>query len=432
MTAEIPLVESIREVAPAEEARYLEACAESAAQLGMPLYLVGGVIRDFLLTGELQEPDLDMVTEGDALTLAGEVSQELGGIVTMHPRFLTAEVVVEDTHLDFVTARSERYLEPASLPVVSPADLAADLARRDFSVNAMAAPLWPVREGQLIDPYEGRKDLESRQLRVLHERSFFDDPTRILRGTRIGARLDLHFAPATADLARAAIGSEAFSPLSDSRLRHELILLLDDSQLETSLRRLESLGFFKVLGRATPIRDSDWQTLEAAQKLQSEWGSAPLLGRSPRWWMVYLMSLAEDERESSRASMAQRLGLDEWLTEILVGYPRNLDQARRVLSTPMVPAHKVCSALDGLSSEELVLLAITEEGPVPKWIEHWRNNLRNLDLVIKGTDLKEAGFPANPEIGKALKATLEARLDGTITASEELAFAIRKLRQDEG
>ena len=432
MTAEIPFAATIEKLASSDQKRFLQACRDAASRLKVPLYLVGGAIRDLLLRGELIELDLDLVTEGDASALAKEVAHQLQGELTTHPRFLTAEVVLGGMHLDFVTARGERYEEPASLPVVSPADLETDLARRDFSVNSMAVPLWPPGPGELIDPFAGRHDLERGQLRVLHERSFFDDPTRILRGVRIGARLDLHFTEHTADLARAAIGADAFAPLSATRLRHELILLLEDRQVELSLRRLEDLGFPAVVGRQTPFSDSDWQKLRRVLNLHEEWASDCFAREATRWWFVSLMSVSCEEDKSSREILAHRLGLDEQLSEILEGYPQNLHQVSGILSAADVAPHDVCGALEGLQMEELALLAATEEGRVATWISRWMDELRYLGLMIDGTDLKRAGFSAGPEMGRALQSTLEARQDGAIEAAEELSYAIRQLTRESG
>jgi len=430
MTADSSVAALIQKQASPEQERYLEACVGVASRLKIPIYLVGGAIRDVLLTGEIL--DLDIVVEGDALELARELAHELQGDLRTHPRFLTAEIFLEGSHIDVVTARSERYEQPAGLPVVSPGDLEDDLARRDFTINTMAMPLWPAGSGALIDPFEGRLDLERRLLRVLHERSFFDDPTRILRGVRLSARLDLRVERHTADLARAAIGADAFVPLSASRLRHELILLLEDRQVEVSLRHLEALGFLPVLGRTAPLLESGWQSLRSVIELQSHWKNGGPTSRSPRWWLVYLMSFSQDEDESSRASLAERLGLDEELSEILADYPENLHRARRGLAAPDVAAHDACRILDGLRPEELVLLMATGEDNVTGWIARWIDELREIRLAIGGTDLKEAGFAESPEMGRVLQATLEARLDGTIDAQQELEFAIRQLRTENG
>lgn len=336
------------------------------------------------------------------------------------------------SHIDFVTARDERYEEPASLPVVSPAEMEVDLARRDFTINAMALPLWPVGSGDLIDPFEGRRDLNLRQLRVLHDQSFFDDPTRILRGVRLGTRLDLSLEAHTATLAQAAIAADAFVPLSANRLRHELILLLEDRQVEESLRQLESLGFLSVLGLSGPPEDSDWQSLSDVLELQSDWGKVGGEIGAPRWWLVCLMSLTQSVDEPTRASMAQRLGLDGQLSDLLTGYPRRLSRTRKVLDDSDTSAHEACQALNDLPVEDLALLMVGPDGGIAQWIERWVHGLREVRLTIGGADLKKAGYAQSPALGRALQATLEARLDGIIETDEELEFAIRQLERQNG
>lgn len=418
----------IQRLASTEQRRYLAVCAETASRFDTPLYLVGGAIRDWLLTGEFLDLDLDLVAEGNAMDLAAEVAHQLGGDLRTHDRFLTAEIVVDHTHIDIVTARKERYDEPASLPVVSPADLEADLARRDFSVNAMALPLWPVGSGGIVDPWGGRSDLEQRRLRVLHDRSFFDDPTRILRGVRIGARRDLDFEPQTTDLARAAVDADAFGPLSPSRLRHEMVLLLEDQQVELSLHRLEELGFFPVLGRTNVLSEQDWVALRGALKVQRNWDADGFRDLDPRWWLVNLMSFSAAEDEAHRALLAQRLGLDEPLSEILAEYPAVLQRASRHLENPDLSPHDVCPILDGLRPEELALLWATGPDRIVQEIDRWSRELRDVRLTIDGTDLKEEGFAESPDIGRALQSTLDARLDGSIEATEELEFALRQMK----
>lgn len=432
MAAEPSLAALIEELASTAVRRVLATCVEVAARLHMPIYLVGGAVRDVLLTGRMPDLDLDISCEGHALELAQEVALELGGDLRSHPRFLTAEVFLEGTRIDFVTTRSERYEEPAGLPLVSPADLEADLARRDFTLNAMALPLWPAGSGELIDPFAGRADFESRQLRVLYEESFFDDPTRILRGVRLGARLSLRFESHTAALAMAALQAQAFAPLSADRLRHELVLLLEDQQVEKSLRQLETLGFLPVLGRTAEFHDSDWQRLSRVLECRSRWDNVDSRLGSPRWWLVYLMSLGQDEEPSNRSLMAQRLGLDEHLTAILTDYPQRLSQIRSELGSADLAPHEACRRLDRLHPEELALLVASAEGNIAIWIDRWLHELRDTRLTIDGTDLKRAGFAESPAMGRALRATLEARLDGTIEARQELEFAVRQMRLGNG
>ncbi len=202
--------------------------ADAVAQLGERadgVYVVGGTIRDILL-GEASF-DVDIAVEGDAIAFAYALAGELGGRATPHQRFGTAIVSYADgERIDVVTTRTEFYDSPGALPTVERAGLREDLFRRDFTINAMAASLGADDFGRLVDPYGGRADLEARMLRVLHNLSFIDDPTRIFRGIRYEARYGFRFEEHTARLLRGCIEMGLVGDLSSSRLRDELVALL--------------------------------------------------------------------------------------------------------------------------------------------------------------------------------------------------------------
>ena len=215
-----------------------ESIADELRALDLPsgegVYLVGGAVRDFLLGRE--SFDIDLAVEGDAI----EFARRLGGQVTAHGRFGTAVVRFPDgRQLDVVTCRRETYAAPAALPDVEPGTIADDLARRDFTVNAMAASLGE-DFGRIFDPHGGRADLEIRTIRVLHERSFVDDPTRIFRAVRYEARLGFPMDQQTEGLAREGVGGIGL--LSPARMREEVVALLSEDKAERALDRLAELA----------------------------------------------------------------------------------------------------------------------------------------------------------------------------------------------
>src|SRR4029077_8693349 len=191
----------------------------------------GGTVRDILLG----EPgfDVDVAVEGDAIGLARAIAKQLAGRVREHEKFGTAVVVYGDEqHVDVVTARTEFYDAPAALPTVEHASIRDDLFRRDFTINAMAASLKGDDFGRLVDPFDGRRDLETRTIRVLHNLSFVDDPTRIFRAIRYENRHGFHMDEHTLRLARACVEMGLVGDLSSARLRDELVLLLDEGEVE--------------------------------------------------------------------------------------------------------------------------------------------------------------------------------------------------------
>src|SRR5262245_13241903 len=210
------------------------------------VYLVGGTVRDILL-GE-RGFDVDVAVEGDAIALARLIGRALGGRVRAHAKFGTAVVVYGDgERVDVVTARTEFYDAPAALPTVEHATIREDLFRRDFTINAMAASLKGDDFGRLVDPFGGRRDLAVGTVRVLHNLSFIDDPTRIFRAiryeNRYGFRMDEH----TARLARGCIEMGLVGDLSSARLRDELVALLEEGDVGHSVLRLAELGAARAI-----------------------------------------------------------------------------------------------------------------------------------------------------------------------------------------
>ena len=204
-----------------------------ADQRGMQAYAVGGCVRDWLL-GLVQTPDLDVTVEGDGIAIARAAGPALGGTLTVHQQFGTATRLLlrrrgaGPKRVDFATCRRETYARPAAYPAVAPGTLEDDLFRRDFTLNAMAVALGPARFGALVDPFQGARDLRRKRLRILHARSFLDDPSRLLRGVRFAQRFGLRWEPGTRRAARDAAFAGALGWLNAGRLRRELERMGDE------------------------------------------------------------------------------------------------------------------------------------------------------------------------------------------------------------
>jgi tRNA nucleotidyltransferase (CCA-adding enzyme) len=348
-----------------------------AAAGDTPVYLVGGAVRDLLL-GRTRA-DLDFAVEGDAAVLG----RRLGGDVRAHERFATATVEVDGGHLDFATARSETYPHPGALPEVRPASLAEDLARRDFTVNAMAVPL--LGEPELIDPHGGRADLDAGLLRVLHDRSFVDDPTRALRAARYAARYGFELEPRTAEL----VPEADLGTVSADRVEAELRRLAREPHAR---RGFELLGGWGVV----ELGDDAPRLIEAV---------AELLGAEP--WA----GLADREE----AVLAAALG-------------RGADEARALAAAaPARPSQAVARA----RGADPVTLAVARARGA-EWLDRYVVDWRDVRLEIDGEDLMEAGVPEGPAVGRGLAAAMRARLDGEVSgAEEELRVALDAARRED-
>ena len=339
-----------------------------------PVYLVGGAVRDLLLGRP--RADVDLVVEGDAAALA----ERLGGAEREHERFGTVKVEVEGHEVDVATARTESYPHPGALPEVAPAEsIDADLGRRDFTINAMAIPL--AGEPRLIDPHGGRADLERGLLRVLHPRSFEDDPTRAIRAARYGSRFGFGLEPGTYELLRRA----DLSTVSADRRRAELERLAAEPTGRVGLGLLAGWGLID-------LREGGVELMRRVEELQKE----------PHWAQLV-------PRE--QALIAAALG-PEGSERVLASMP------------PPRPGEgvEVAGRRDPL---ELILARALGAG----WLDRYLSVWSKVELEIDGGDLIAAGIPEGPAVGRGLRAARRGRLEGEVAGREqELAAALEAAR----
>jgi tRNA nucleotidyltransferase (CCA-adding enzyme) len=379
-----------------------------------PVYLVGGWVRD-VLRGEDPARGPDLTVEGDAPMVARVLADRLSGEVREYERFRTAILYVGDIEYDLVTARREQYPEPGALPEIEPAALVDDLFRRDFTANAMAIGLKGDDLGHLYDPHGGLPDLEAGLLRILHDRSFIDDPTRLLRGVRFEARLDFRLEPDTEVLGREAVGSTALSTVSDDRVGRELMKALAETSAPSAVRRLKELGIDRALH---PALDPDPELVASAALGAAALGAsrvtaelAAMVVERPQELDLWVAELPLEARERDAVSRAARVA------------PRLSAELREREHTPS----ELRALLRGEPLEALALaLALgAPSDPILRWV----TELSRVGLEIGGADLLAEGVPEGPAIGRALEETLRRKLDGLVEGREqELRTALELAR----
>ncbi len=275
----------------------------------MPVYLVGGQVRDLLLKRPVS--DLDVVVEGDAPQLARALAMAGGGNVTEHAKFGTATWFLDGSAIDLISARSEVYEHPGALPTVTFSSIDDDLRRRDFTINAMAVRLDAGHFGELLDPLNGQDDLSHKLIRVLHLRSFLDDPTRMLRAVRYAARYDFAIVPGTLQLINED-SRQVLSSLSGERLRHEFDLIFGEENASQILARLKELDLIRPIHLQLSTVNPQLPTITEPP---SEWGDFKTAEihslRQTLGWIIWLMSLPDSDIES----IAERLAFPGLLTK---------------------------------------------------------------------------------------------------------------------
>lgn len=409
------------------------AAGAAAAELNMPLYFVGGVVRDLLLG--YSPTDMDFVVEGDAIALVRQLQAQFGGEAHTHRRFGTgkwfvgpeiwaavaAEFLPEEVDggdngrfpptLDFITARTEFYEEPSALPRVTRGSIKLDLHRRDFTINTLAARLDGAHLGELLDFYGGRKDLQQGLIRVLHSLSFIDDPTRILRAVRYEQRLGFRLEPRTAELL--ADGLTMLDRVTGDRIRHELELAFREAEPTAVMQRLSQLG---VMAEIHPA-------LHWNEETAATYARVPTFLTDPLWrpayadetpaflyFALWLLPLSPAEQEAVMARLRVRKATREDVASIA-----------RLLATltmlpPDAPRSEIAFACREFQPRVLLTARVAVgDGRLADWLDwYWREGMR-VKTAVGGDDLRQMGLKPGPHFGQLLDRLLAARLDGQVS-----------------
>jgi tRNA nucleotidyltransferase (CCA-adding enzyme) len=382
------------------------------------VYLVGGAVRDVLMG----EPnfDVDIAVEGDGIALGEALADALGGRVRPHDRFGTAIVVYEGGRVDVATTRTEFYDRPGALPAVEQASIRQDLYRRDFTVNAMAASLKGEDFGRLVDYFGGKRDLENGVVRVLHNLSFIDDPTRIFRAIRYENRYGFSMDAHTLALARACVEMNLVGELSSARLRDELQALLSEARVEESVRRLADLGIDGAIHPHLAADEENVRLIAELDRVRAE--HAP---ETPAWRLrlaVLARRLTPDELYEwfERLKLRRRDG-DRIADAVAVG-PRLPELLADVYEPAAVRALVEPHDPDGA----LVALALAEE-PVRSRLARYFDDFRDVRLEISGGDLAALGLEESPRVGAILEELLCRKLNGELDGREAEIEAAKEL-----
>ena len=415
---------------PAKVFERLEQLGALARQFGGKAFVVGGLVRDLLLGHT--NLDVDIVVEGDAVTFAKLVGHAVGAAVTTHPRFKTATLIYPDGFkLDLATGRREHYRSPAALPTVEPSSIENDLFRRDFTINALAIRLNHGAFGELLDLYGGRWDLERKTIRVLHSRSFIDDPTRAFRAIRFEQRLGFRIDEQTLRLIDDAAHSHLFHRLSSHRLLDELILLLSEKKPRETIARMAELDLLRFIHPQlawTPRLQMLLKRVDAALNWYTSLALVTPYATRAEGWVVYLMALLENLSETAVEECLKRLGVPQrQLAKIRFARLSLPDRLRRLAKRPAPRPAETYHILESLPEEALVyLVAKSHSRSVRSQVADFLRRYTRIRPILNGTDLRAMGFKPGPLYKKILNGLLDAHLNGEVkTVADERALVKR-------
>ena len=390
--------------------RQLSAISAVANSRGVKAYLVGGAVRDALLG--LPVHDIDITVVGLTLCVAQNLADALGGVIVARSQFNTFAVDAPDRRLDFAMARQETYQQPGALPTVSPGTLRQELARRDFAVNAMAVSLNAESWGELHDPLHGMDDLRDGVIRVLHDGSFADDATRILRAVRYAERLGFRL---DANTARLAMQDTAYiCTISGARLRDEFVRVLSEGRAVSILEMLNNLGALQAIHRSITL---DACGLAALRRAAADYADTPTL---------LLSILAYDMTSADKADFIRRLRLPSRLAQIITDTGLAKSRVRHDPSSDVLSRSEIYMRLRALDETAVLGCSLREENSiVGRRLTLYLDELRYIKPVLDGDDLIALGVPQGRLIGELLNDLLKARLDGQVkTRQDEIDFTL--------
>jgi len=386
-------------------AEALEVVLRLAEEEGRAFYLVGGGVRDLAL--RRGQVDVDVGGEGQVLSLAQKAAAVLGGRWVEHRAFGTVTVEGQGFRLDLAMARAERYARPGALPKVRPASIEDDLARRDFTINAMALALCGRQRGQLLDPFDGMGDIARRVVRVLHDRSFIDDATRILRAVRYEARFSFSIEEKTLALLKRDLAY--LDTISGARVRHELLRLLAEDRPEKGLLRCQELGVLAAIHRALRFDD----------ELATAFRRARRAGRASPQPELYLSLLGTRLSPADAEAVTLRLALSKRQRQALEGGAA-LAQLLPWLSRPDVRPSQVVERLEPYPLTAVDACALlTSRSAAREKLRHYLERWRYVKPSLDGRALERLGIARGPGMRSVLRLLKAARLDGQASSRQD-------------
>ena len=420
---------------------------ETANARNLPIYTVGGFVRDLLL--EHPSRDLDIVIEGDAIRIAEDLARQFGGRVVSHRRFGTAKWQIKDIHtslaselaisledandlpefLDLISARTEFYDHPTAMPTVESSGIKLDLHRRDFTINTLALRLDRRHYGELIDHWGGLEDLRNKNIRVLHSLSFVDDPTRMLRAVRFEQRFDFHIEKRTLELMNEA--REMLHQVSGDRLRHEFDLVFREANPSRILSRMAELDLLNPIQRELKWSSALTDPLSSIRSTKPDpfWELPTHVGNIPLELALHWLVWLGHHPVTSISEFSQRFKFPAPLASALKATAGILPKLNTL---PGYKPSEISKILDPIPSISLYAATLLNpDKSVKKTIMLYEQNWKKIHLKTTGDDLRNAGILPGPDYKRILNTLRSAYLDGTISTPDEESQLLHYLLQQD-
>ena len=422
---------------PAATVRLLRDLGETGDELGLAVYAIGGFVRDLLLG--VANLDIDVTVEGDGIFFAEQFAARHGCRVRSHRAFNTAVVIFPDgTKIDVASTRLEYYESPGVLPTVERSSLRHDLYRRDFTVNTLALRLNGASFGRLTDYFGGQQDLQERLVRVLHNLSFVEDPTRVFRAIRFEQRLGFHIAPHTENLIRSAVRMNVLDKVGGPRLLNELIQILREKEPAGAIARMAGFGLLPFIHPALRLTPETRRVVDETGRVLA-WFRLLYLPDACEQWQVYFLALGDRLTHDEFRDTCHRLGVPGRISAKVFGHRRQalatLDAIqRRLKRCPDIRNSDIYAWFHGLPLEVLLYLAArASREEVRRFVSQYVSRLRQVRCSLDGNGLARLGLAPGPRFRTIMDRLLVARLDGeVVNDDQERALALLLISSDDG
>jgi tRNA nucleotidyltransferase (CCA-adding enzyme) len=409
----------------------LKDIGQTADKLDYGAYVVGGFIRDLFLSRNNE--DIDIVVEGDGIKFAKKYAKIVDGRVHTHAKFGTAVVIFPDGYkIDVASARMEYYTYPAALPIVEMSSIKLDLYRRDFSINTLAVRLNSKWFGTLIDFFSAQKDIKEKVVRVLHNLSFVEDPTRVFRAIRFEQRFQFTIGKLTARLIENAVRMNFFKRLSGKRLLTELKLILEEENPPSAFSRLNDFNLLKAIHPSISFNDQLSDLFTSIKKVLV-WYDLLFLGDAHEKWVVYFLALFRHiNNPKSMKEVFKRLELMPHYQRLFSKERTDADRCLRWLEQNIPVENSQLSGRLSLFKIELILymMAVTPINKIKQRISYYLTYLRHIQISLSGNDLKDMDLEPGPTYRHIFDSVRGAKLDGKIKTREgEIEYARQLIKQ---
>ena len=412
---------------PDEILRLIYLAKDISEQKGFKSYLIGGFVRDLMLG--VSNLDLDICVEGEGIKFAQLLCEKLYAKLITHKRFGTATIIIKPhLKIDIATARKEFYPEPAALPVVTSGSLKDDLARRDFTINAMALGITADEFGRPVDLFGGQEDLGDKKIRILHKLSFIDDPTRILRAIRFEQRYDFHIEADTLLHLKQAVRIKMIDKVQPQRLRDELILMLKEKSPFGCIQRLEGLTGLDFVNKNLRFSPKSRRIFKSV-KVHMEWFLCDHHHRRHLDnWLIYFMALLEPLSLHQIKSVCNKFVFRKGDEKRIITYKERCNRCIRQLSKKVIKPSMIFKMLEPLSYEVIILiLAKSSNKNLKVYIRDFLSLHHGTAISVSGHDLRMLGLKPGPAYQRIFKAVLNAKLDGLVSTKEEELNYVKKM-----